>query len=164
MLRALCPLLALGAAVFSIAVELIALPPDHDICRRGGCRYDQLYSTVETKGASAAAWAAMVEEDPSDPHAWASYGEYLAMTGKADAAHQVFDQALTLGSGLAPVLMRIANFDFMHGRSARGLELVPRILTQTPNYDEIPTWKGPGSSSVSCWAPPPPRRGPPDPG
>jgi len=135
--RILLPLAALVTALYSIAVEQATPSPAARICVRGGCRYDQMFSSVERHGASPAALAALVEEDPSNPHAWADYGEYLASAGERDSAEQVFAQSIGLGSGLAPVLMRAANFDFTHGRSGLGLALAPRILSQTSDYDEI---------------------------
>ncbi len=135
--RLLFPALALCIAGLSIAVDLSAPPADHAWCVRGWCRYDQLCSSIDARGATSRTLAALVEEDPSNPHAWATYAEHLATTGNAAAAEQTFARALTLGAGLAPVLMRAANFDFTHDRVADGVALVPRILEKTADYDEI---------------------------
>jgi hypothetical protein len=118
-------------------VDRVAPLPESGVCRHGGCRYDQSFTSIDAHGTTPAAMIALVEEDPSNPHAWAGYGEYLASTGQTAAAQHAFARALALGPGLAPVLMRAANFDFTHERSAEGLSLVPRILSQTAEYDEI---------------------------
>jgi hypothetical protein len=135
--RLLFPAMALCAAGLSIAVDLTAPPADHALCVRGWCRYDQLYSSFDAHPITSGTLAALVEEDPSNPHAWATYAEYLATAGHAAAAEQAFARALSLGPGLAPVLMRAANFDFTHDRVADGVALVPRILEKTADYDEI---------------------------
>jgi hypothetical protein len=135
--RLLFPVMALCIAALSIAVDLSGLPGDHVMCVRGWCRYDQVYSSIDARGATSRTLAALVEEDPSNPHAWATYAEQLATSGNDAAAEQAFARALTLGAGLAPVLMRAANFDFTHDRIAEGLALVPRILDKTAEYDEI---------------------------
>ncbi|HEY2594651.1 MAG TPA: hypothetical protein VGK33_12200, partial [Chloroflexota bacterium] len=135
--RLLFPAMAFCVAGLSIAVELSAPPADHAMCVRGWCRYDQLYSSIEARGTTSRTLAALVEEDPSNPHVWATYAEHLATTGNTAGAEQAFARALTLGAGLAPVLMRAANFDFTHDRITDGLPLVPRILEKTAEYDEI---------------------------
>jgi hypothetical protein len=135
--RLLFPAMAFCVASLSIVVDLSPLPVDHALCVRGWCRYDQLYSSIDARGATPRTLAALVEEDPSNPHAWATYAEHLATTGDAVAAEQAFARALTLGAGLAPVLIRAANYDFTHDRVADGLALVPRILDKTEEYDEI---------------------------
>jgi hypothetical protein len=135
--RLLFPAMALCVSVLSIAVDLNRPSVDNALCVRGWCRYDQLYSSVDARGATSRTLAALVEEDPSNPHAWATYAEQLAGTGDAAAAEQAFARALTLGAGLAPVLMRAASFDFTHDRVANAVALVPRILDKTDEYDEV---------------------------
>ena len=137
MLRLLFPLMAFAAAVVSIAVELQSPAPDSVVCLRGGCRFEQMTTTLQESGATPAGLAALLREDPSNPHTWATFGEYLVGIGDASRADEAFQQALAAGSGLAPVLMRVANFYFAHERSAQGLQLVPRILEQTSDFDEI---------------------------
>ena len=137
MLRLLFPLMAFAAAVASIAVEVQSPAPDSAVCLRGGCRFEQMTATMQEGGATSAGLAALLREDPSNPHTWATYGEFLVGVGDASRAEEAFAQALAAGSGLAPVLMRVANFDFGHERAAQGLQLVPRILAQTSDYDEV---------------------------
>ena len=137
MLRLLFPLMAFAAAAVSIAVEWQSPAPDATVCLHGGCRFEQMTATLQQTGATPAGLAALLREDPSNPHTWATFGEYLVGVGDASKAEEAFAQALAAGRGLAPVLMRVANFDFAHERSEQGLQLVPRILTQTSDYDEI---------------------------
>ena len=137
MVRLLFPLMAFAAAVVSIAVEWQSPAPDATVCLHGGCRFDQMTATLQERDATPAGLGALLREDPSNPHTWATFGEYLVGVGEATKAEEAFDQALAAGGGLAPVLMRVANFDFAHDRSAQGLQLVPRILAQTSDYDEI---------------------------
>ncbi len=137
MLRLLFPLMAFAAAAVSIAVEVQSPAPDSAVCLHGGCRFEQMTATLQESGATPAGLAALLREDPSNPHTWATFGEYLVGVGESAKAEEAFEQALAAGGGLAPVLMRVANFDFAHERSAQGLPLVPRILTQTSDYDEI---------------------------
>ncbi|MEQ1909702.1 MAG: hypothetical protein ABMA15_12815 [Vicinamibacterales bacterium] len=137
MLRLLFPLMAFAAAAVSITVELQSPAPDSTVCLYGGCRFEQMTATLQQTGATPAGLGALLREDPSNPHTWATFGEYLVGIGDSSRAEEAFAQALAAGSGLAPVLMRVANFDFAHERSSQGLQLVPRILEQTSDFDEI---------------------------
>lgn len=136
-LRLVFPALAFLAASLSIFVDRTQPASDAALCLRGACRFEQVMTTMEARGATPAGLVALVQLDQSNPHVWASYGEYLAGVGELDAAARAYDQAAALGPGLAPVLMRAANFDFSHERSAQGLALVPKILLQTSDFDEI---------------------------
>jgi hypothetical protein len=136
-LRALFPLVALVVAGLSIVVGRLMPLPEDEICRYGVCGHNQMYSSVAARGATPATFVALLEQDPSNPHVWANYGDYLAMAGHIAAAQQAFAQAAAIGPGLAPVLMRVANFEFTHDRTTEALALVPRILRQTSAYDEI---------------------------
>jgi tetratricopeptide (TPR) repeat protein len=137
MLRAVFPAAALVAALFSVVIGRVAPSANASVCLYGGCRYDQIYSSIEAAGATPATLAALVQEDSSNPLAWADYADYMARRGDAAQAERLYARALDLGPGLAPVLMRVANFDFTHGRNAHGLTLVPRILDLTSEYDEV---------------------------
>lgn len=133
MLRFLFPLLALGIAGLSIAVGFVPHSANSQICRNGGCRFDQILASAATP----ANVSALLNEDPDDPGVWCTYGEFWSAHGDDAKASAAFDRAIHLGSGLSPVLMRVANFDFTHNRKEEGLRLVPRILSLTPNFDGI---------------------------
>ena len=137
MLRWAFPLLSLVIAGFSIAMDLFPRRPDSRICIYGGCRIDQRDESLVREGATPAVAAALLIEDPADPTMWCGYGEFLTTTGQSQKAGAAFARALVLGPNLSPVLMRVANFDFTHGRQEEGLRLAARILTETEAFDEI---------------------------
>jgi len=133
MLRFLFPLISLAIASLSIAVELYPRTADSRVCLSGGCRFDQIIASASTP----ATVAALLNENPGDPGVWCTYGEFWASRGESAKAKAAFDRALELGPGLSPVLMRIANFDFTHDRQNRALRLVPQILLQTDEFDQL---------------------------
>jgi hypothetical protein len=133
MLRFLFPLISLAITSLSIAVELSPRPADSQLCLSGGCRFDQILAS----GATPEIVSALLNEDPGDPGVWCTYGEFWSARGETTSAKVAFDRALVLGAGLSSVLMRIANFDFANDRQEEGLRLVPRILSQTDEFDGI---------------------------
>ena len=133
MLRFLFPLISLAITCLSISVELSPRPADSQLCLYGGCRFDQILAT----GATPETISALLNEDPGDPGVWCTYGEFWSARGETTKAIAAFDRALVLGSGLSSVLMRIANFDFTHDRTEEALRIVPRILSQTDEFDGI---------------------------
>lgn len=135
--RVALPLVALLTALTSLAVTRLQPTADAAVCQRGACRYEDLMTGMEAAGATPEALAAMLREDVSNPHMWASYGDYLTGIGDLGRADAAFAQAEATGAGLAPVLMRSANFAFTHDRIPHGLQLVPRILEQTSDFDEV---------------------------
>src|SRR5262249_23413316 len=136
-MRALFPVAALLVSGFSLAVELWPRPAASTLCRLGGCRYDQLFTQIDAAGDDLKSVKALVKEDRANPGVWCGYGELLASKGQNDAAARAFDRALALGPGMAPVLMRAADFDFTHDRLEQALPLVPRILRATESFDQL---------------------------
>ena len=136
-MRLLFPLLSLATAATAIVVSFMQPDANHPICRYGACRYEQVMSTMEERGSSPEGLAALLREDASNPLMWSSYGEYLAARGDVPRATLAFKQAEATGSGLAPVLTRIANFAFTHDQREMGLRVTPLILERTSEYDEI---------------------------
>ena len=132
-LRVLFPFIALAIAGLSIAVDLHPRTADSRLCLSGGCRFDQILAS----GATPETVSALVNEYPEDPGIWCTYGEFWAARGDITKAKAGFDRALVLGSGLSPILMRIANFDFTHERQDEGLRLAPRILAESDQFDEL---------------------------
>ena len=63
--------------------------------------------------------------------------ELLSIDGKTPQAASAFEQAIALGPGIAPVLMRAANFDFAQGRMDHGSAMANRILRQTDAFDQV---------------------------
>jgi hypothetical protein len=137
MLRFLLPVASLLIASFSILVDAAHPSSTSSLCSLGLCRFDQLFSSIDSKGIQAGNMAALVREDPSNPLVWCTYAEVFASHGDAEKAQAAFERAITLGPGMAPVLMRAANFDFSHGRTAQGLGLARQIMNQTGEFDEI---------------------------
>jgi hypothetical protein len=121
----------------SIAVDFAKPSPAASVCDRGLCRFDQMYSKIDADGPDSANLAALLTEDPSNPSAWCTYGERLAQSGNAAAARAAFAQAVALGPGMAPVLMRGANFDFSQGQWNAGFVLSKKVLAQTGAFDQV---------------------------
>jgi hypothetical protein len=136
-MRFLFPLASLIIAIFSLAMDRARPAPASFACLHGGCGPDQILAGLDTSGDAQAAIAALLVEDPANPAVWATYGEFLSARGQTGKAAEALDQALALGPGISPTLMRAANFDFTHDRSDQGLHLATRILSQTSAYDEI---------------------------
>jgi hypothetical protein len=136
-MRFLFPLASLMIAIFSLAVDRARPDPASVVCIHGGCRADQILAGLDASGDAQAAITALLVEDPANPAVWATYAEFLNARGQTAKAAEAFDQALVLGPGISPTLMRAANFDFTHDRSVQGLRLAHQILAQTYAYDEI---------------------------
>ncbi len=136
-MRLIFPVLALTITVSSIAVDFARLPASSPICLHGFCRFDQLFSRIDSEGADLKNMGALLNEDPSNPSTWCSYGELLWKSGDTDGARAAFSRAILLGPGMSPVLMRAANFDFSQGHEEEALALAKRILSQTDGFDEI---------------------------
>ncbi len=103
----------------------------------GPRRFDQIYSKIDAEGRTLANQQELLLLDASNPAAWSTYAEFLAGSGRTQEAHEAFQQAIKLGPGMSPVLMRAANFAFSHGYNAEGEALAGRILKQTDAFDEI---------------------------
>lgn len=136
-MRVLLPALSLLMPAFSILVDVVHPPSDSALCALGLCRFDQLFASIDSRGIEAPNMAALVNEDPSNPFVWCTYGEFFASHGQLGKAQTAFERAVTLGPGMAPVLMRAANFDFAHGRTEHGLQMAKRILILTSEFDEV---------------------------
>lgn len=128
---------SLVLALMSIAIERAAPPPESAVCTALGCRDELLATVMQQHGVTPEGLASLVRQDASNPHIWATYGEYLVNAGDAVKAEQAFEWARTLGPNLSPVLMRAANFAFGHQQLERGLQLTPVILAQTDEFDDI---------------------------
>lgn len=136
-MRVLFPAASLLLAMLSIAIERAAPTPESTVCAVLGCRDELLATAMEQQGVTPEGLASLVRQDASNPHIWATYGEYLANAGDAVKAEQAFEWARTLGPNLSPVLMRAANFAFGHQQVERGLQLTPVILAQTDEFDDV---------------------------
>ena len=136
-MRLLLPVFSLLIAGFSIAVDGAHPSSEGTLCALGLCRPDQLFSSIDSRGMQTGNIARLVNEDPSNPLVWCTYGEVLASQGDTEQANAAFERAATLGPAMAPVLMRAANFDFSHDRTEHGLPLARRILSQTGEFDQV---------------------------
>lgn len=136
-MRFLFPALSLSVVAISLWVDLTKPSPSANVCLRGLCRYDQVYSEVDSEGANPENLAALLDEDPSNPSAWCTYAEMRAQRGDTEGAQAAFQRAVALGPGMAPILMRAANFEFARGRAPEAFALSKRILSQTGAFDEL---------------------------
>jgi hypothetical protein len=136
-MRILFAVAALAVSALSIGLDLRPAAPGSALCRLGLCRFDQVFAEIDRQGMSVAGVATLLNEDPSNPEVWCAYGEQLAAAKQDARAEAAFDQAVKLGPGMPPVLMRAANFDFTHGRTAHSIEMANRILRRTDAFDQI---------------------------
>ena len=136
-MRFLIPVLALLIAGGSIFVDRASKQSGSRLCAYGFCRFDQVFSEMDSQGIDLSNQGGLLNLDPSNPSAWCTYAELLATAGRNDEAHTMFTRAISYGPGMAPVMVRAANFDFVHGYQDEGLALSHRILDQTSEFDEI---------------------------
>jgi len=136
-MRLIVPVAALLIAALSVSLDLFPPSLTSPVCRYGACRFDQIFAAVDAAGAGPQAVSVLASADPANPLVWCAYAETLSARGEAQQAESAFDHAVSLGPGMAPVLMRAANYDFTHGRRERGFLLTPRILSETGAFDEI---------------------------
>jgi hypothetical protein len=140
-MRALFAIVSLVVAGVSTTLD-VARPSLLDstiasrLCREGLCRYDQVLDTVDAHGMDLPGLSALLNLDPSNPLTWCNYAELLSNAGQTHQAASAFEQALALGPGMSPVLMRAASFDFIQGREDRFFATANRILTQTDAFDQ----------------------------
>src|SRR5580658_9586894 len=136
-MRTLIVIASLAITGFSIIVDYVHPSIDSRVCRDGLCRYDQVFAAVDAHGMDLGSVSALLNLDPSNPLVWCTYGEMLSIGGQTTQAASAFEQAVALGPGMSPVLMRAANFDFAHGRLDDGFALTNRILGQTDAFDQV---------------------------
>ena len=136
-MRLIVPLVAVLIAGLSAFHDLIPPSLASQLCLQGACRVDQVLAAVDAAGDTPKAVGALVDADPANPLVWCTYAEVLAAAGDAGRAEAAFDHAVSLGPEMPPVLMRVANYDFTHGRHQQGLLLTARILRLTNLFDEI---------------------------
>lgn len=135
-MRMIFPIAGFAIAALAILLDHTHVSPDSWYCRSGFCRLDQLFAVQAGSGDVVTDVAALVNEDPSNPMVWCTYAELISAQGRTQQAAAVFDHAISLGPGKSPILMRAANFDFTHGRTAHGLQMAHRIIGQTDAFDE----------------------------
>jgi hypothetical protein len=136
-MRLVIPIAALLIAALSVSLDLFPPSLASPLCRRGGCRFDQIFPAIDAAGATPEAVSILVDADPANPLVWCTYAQVLSVHGETQQAQSAFDHAVSLGPGMSPVLMRAANFDFTHGRRDEAILLSSRILSQTSAFDEI---------------------------
>jgi hypothetical protein len=134
-LRSVLAVLSLLIAAFSVGTDIYRPTAESALCRRGYCRFDQVFASMDAQGVQAANLSALLNEDPANPLVWCTYGEFLAKSGDAGKATAVFDHAMSLGPDMPPALMRGVNFYFNHGQPAKALPLAGRILAETSVFD-----------------------------
>jgi hypothetical protein len=128
---------SLAISAWSLVQDHASAAPDAWLCRRGFCRFDQMYSAIDASGMDLANVKALLSQDPSNPLVWCTYADLLSAQGQTQAASAAFDRAIVLGPGMSPVLMRAANFNFAQERLVRGFEITRRIMGQTDAFDQV---------------------------
>ncbi len=136
-MRALFVILSVIITAISITFDFTRPSPDSPACRYGLCRYDQVFAAIDTQGVNTRTVGALLNLDPSNPLVWSTYAETLSAAGRTQEAASIFDQSVSLGPGMSPVLMRRANFDFAHGRLTDGFRMTNAILKQTDAFDQV---------------------------
>jgi hypothetical protein len=140
-MRSLFAIVSLAIIGVSITLEYAHLwfdsLADSRLCRAGLCRYDQVFAAIDADGMGLRNVSALLNLDPSNPLVWCTYAELLSAAGHVPEAASAFGQAVSLGPGMSPVLMRSANFDFAQGRVDHGLAMTNRILRQTDAFDQV---------------------------
>jgi tetratricopeptide (TPR) repeat protein len=136
-MRALFVILSFIISAISITFDFTHPSPDSRACLSGLCRYDQVFAAIDAQGISARTVGALLNLDPSNPLVWSTWAETLATGGRTQEAAAAFNQAVALGPGMTPVLMRRANFDFTHGRPDDGFRMTNAILRQTDAFDQV---------------------------
>jgi len=136
-MRPLFVILSLIISAISITFDFTHPSPDSPACLYGLCRYDQVFAAIDARGINVKTVGALLNLDPSNPLVWSTWAETLAAAGRTQAAASAFNQAVALGPGMSPVLMRRANFDFAHGRLDDGFRMTNAILHQTDAFDQV---------------------------
>jgi hypothetical protein len=136
-MRALFAIVSLAIAGVTLTLDYVHLSPDSRLCRDGLCRYDQVFAAIDARGINLGGASALLNLDPSNPLVWCVYADVLSGAGRTPEAVSAFDQAVALGPGMSPVLMRAANFDFGQGRLDDALAMTNRILRQTDAFDQV---------------------------
>jgi len=70
---------SLALTVFSIALGLMHPSPDWGLCRRGFCRFDQIFVDTSARTGVPASLVSLVNEDPADPYVWGNYADFLTL-------------------------------------------------------------------------------------
>src|ERR1035441_9732887 len=111
-MRLIAPIAALLIASLSVSLDLFPPSLASPLCLHGACRFDQIFAASDAAGATPEAVSMLVNADPANPLVWCTYAQVLSVHGETQQAQSAFDHAVSLGPGMAPVLMRTANFDF----------------------------------------------------
>ena len=136
-MRALFAIASLAITGLSVTLDYVRPSPGSRICREGLCRSDQVFAAADAHGADLPDVAALLSLDPSNPLVWCTYGELLSGAGRTPDAASAFKQAVALGPGMSPVLMRAANFDFAQGWPDHAFAMTNRILRQSDTFDQV---------------------------
>src|ERR1700733_1847076 len=136
-MRALFAIASLAIAALSVTLDYVHPSPGSRMCREGLCRYDQVYAAIDAHGVGLPGVAALLNLDSSNPLVWCTYGELLSAAGRTPDAASAFKQAVALGPGMSPVLMRAANFDFAQGRLDHAFAMTNGILRQSGTFDQV---------------------------
>ena len=136
-MRALFVILSLLIAAISITFDFTHPASDSPACLYGLCRYDQVFAAIDARGMNPRTVGSLLNLDPSNPLVWSTWAETLSAAGRTQEAAAAFDQAVALGPGMSPILMRRANFDYTHGRLDDGFRMTNAILNQTGAFDQV---------------------------
>jgi tetratricopeptide (TPR) repeat protein len=136
-MRAIFVVFSCLITAITVTLDFTHPSPDSPACRYGLCRYDQVFAAIDARGMNARTVGALLNLDPSNPLVWSTWAETLSAAGRTQEAASAFNEAVALGPGMSPVLMRRANFDFAHGRLDDAFRMTNAILKQTDAFDQV---------------------------
>ena len=77
-----------------------------------------------------------VQREPGSPYPWCDLGEALEEAGDSEKSAYCMRQAADLGSTIASVLMRVAEFHFRHDDEAAALHATSQVLHLVESFDD----------------------------
>ena len=117
---ALAAVVAIGGGLLSWT-RLGEIPREHALCGYGFCE----------------AAAATVASEPTNPFSWSDLAESRAAAGDIEGAREAFARSLHFGPNIAPVLIRVVNFEMATGELERTVPVQRHILELTAAYDSV---------------------------
>ncbi len=101
--------------------RLAELPGEHVLCHVGFCEPGPPTITSE----------------PLNPFSWSDLAESKAAAGDIAGAQEAFARSVLLGPHVAPVLIRLVNFEVANGELERTVPTLRHILELTSAYDSV---------------------------
>src|SRR5271170_5431976 len=101
-MRPLLATVSLAIAAWSLLLDHAPFSPDSWPCRRGLCRFDQIFPSIDAQGMNLGNIADLLNQDSSNPLVWCTYAGLLSANGQIRAAAAAFERAIALGPGMSP--------------------------------------------------------------